>query len=98
MRARGRRWLRASPSEEGAHPRNDLAELRVTQLGEDLQGEHLGRGALALRALALAVAQVGEARLEVQRERVVDRGADPARLEERLQLVPAGHANRVLVE
>src|SRR5690348_15614596 len=89
--ARGRRWLRASPSEEGAHPRNDLVELGVTQFGEDRQGEDLARGPLALGALPRAVAQVGEARLEVERQRIVDRGADATRLEERLQLVPAGH-------
>ena len=45
-----------------------------------------------------AIAQMGEARLQVQGERIVDRVTDAARLEVRLQIVAPRHANRVLVE
>src|SRR5829696_2005064 len=94
---RARRW-NGLAAEEGAHRRDDFIELRLRQLGKDRQREHLGRGLLALRALTLAVAEVGEAGLKVQRQRVVDGGPDAALLEERLQCVAARYANGVLVE
>src|SRR5690606_8631041 len=48
----------------------------LADLGVDRQRDHLAARALGLREVALRVAEVREALLLVQRERVVDRVAD----------------------
>src|SRR6185369_6931173 len=86
--------------EECLDARHDFVELLTRQLREDRQRQHFLRGALTLGKLTFLVAEVREAGLEVQRERIVDRRADATFLEERLQRVAlaAGNAQRVLVE
>ncbi len=72
--------------------------MRGGQFGIDRQREHFARGPLRLRARAGLIPEVREAGLEMQRQRVVHRRADAARLEVRLQLVAPLAAQRVLVE
>src|SRR3954468_4115347 len=83
----GRR--RRSCAEVRVHRGHDLVELRSRQLGIDRQRQHFLRGTLALRALPLLVAEVGEARLEMERKRVVDGAAHASRLERGLEQVAA---------
>ena len=64
-----------------------VLELCLRQLGIDRQREHLARRLLGHREPAGLVAQVREARLEMQGHRIIDRAADPLRLEMRLKLV-----------
>src|SRR5215212_2661889 len=81
-----------STAEARPHGADDLVELRARQLRIDGEREHFVRGALRLGAAARLVVQVREAGLKVQRERVVDRRADAALLEMRLQLVATWRA------
>src|SRR3954463_14956985 len=61
--------------------------LLAAELGLDGQRDHPLGGRLAGRKRAAPVAQVGEAGLQMQRERIVPRVADAPALERRLQLV-----------
>src|SRR3954463_4679525 len=63
---------------------HDLVPLRRRELGIDREGDHLAGGALGLRTAALLVAEIGEARLQVEGQRVVDSIPDATPLEVRL--------------
>src|SRR3954468_24763198 len=95
-----RRRKAASLPEERLHAGHHFLQLLAGELREDRQREDLPGGALALGELTGLVAQIGEAGLQVERERVVDRRADAALLEEGLERVPpaARDPERVLVE
>ena len=67
------------------------------KLGIDRQGQGLAGRPLALGEVALAVAEIGEALLHVQRDRIVDFVADLLLFQIRLQLVAARHADDELV-
>ncbi len=58
---------------------HDDALLFRRQLAVDRNGEALVRRALGLREIAGAIAEVGEARLQVERHGIVDLVADAAR-------------------
>src|ERR1051325_6291890 len=83
---------------ECSHALDDFVQLALCQLGIDRQRKHLVRGALRFRTRTLLVAEVGETRLEGERQWIVDRRADAALLEETLKFVTAIGANRVLIE
>src|SRR5580765_452588 len=89
---------RRSASVERAHRSDDFIELALGQLREDWQRYHLCRRSLGLWTAPRLVAQVRETRLKMERERVVDRIADTSFLQEGLQIVAAGNAERVLIE
>src|SRR5215471_20694093 len=98
-RRRSRRdFMEMSPAIECPHVMDDLVDLVGGELWIDGQRQHFGRRTLRLGAAPGLVAEVGEARLQVQRQRIVDRRADALRLEIILKLVPARDADGVLVE
>src|SRR5688572_30812012 len=80
----GEGW-RASFAEEGAHRRDDFVALRRREFGEHRQRDDLARGLLGHRTAPFAIPEVGEAGLLVEGQRVVDRVADAARREMRLE-------------
>lgn len=55
----------------------DVVHLVVRQLQEDGQGQDLLAGALGIREVTFFVPQVLEALLQMQRDGIIDRGADP---------------------
>src|SRR5689334_13719305 len=71
-----------------------LVQLRAGELGIDGQRQDLLCRFLRLGALPFPVAEIREARLQVERKRIVDRRTDTAFLEKCLQLVAAFDANR----
>src|SRR5439155_20250819 len=90
-----RSWMRFSTSSfigsftrlsaiEGSDAAHDFIQLRVRELGIDRQRKDFARGALRLGISAGLVAEMCEARLEVQWQGVVDRAADALLLEARL--------------
>src|SRR5579863_161889 len=68
------------------------------EFGEHGQGQDFFRGAFGFREVAFAVSQIGETGLQVERDGVVDFGADFAGGEELAQVVAAESADYVLVE
>src|SRR5690606_27317715 len=66
----------------------------------DREGENFAAGAFGLRQIAGLVAEVAEALLKVQRDRIIDRGADLLGLERRKDRVPttSADASDVLIE
>src|SRR5688500_5196321 len=84
-----------------AHLPGGVADLLFRKLGEDRQGQHLPASLLRHRQIPFLVAQVGEALLLVQAQRVVNAAAHAAvgkLLLERVALAAvARHANHVLV-
>src|SRR5215831_18568781 len=91
-------FMEVSPAIECPHVVDDLVELVGCELWIDGQRQHFRRRTLRLGVAPGLVAEVREAWLEVQRQRIVDRCADALRLEIILKLVPARDADRVLVE
>src|SRR5579872_4158659 len=83
---------------ESSNGVDDFIELRSRQLGIDRQGQDFLRGAFRLGAASFLVPDVREARLQVQREGIVDRVADAACLEGGLQIVAAVGPDGVLIE
>ena len=71
--------------------------LRLGEFGEDGEGEGLRGGAFALGEVAGAVAEIAVAFLEVERERVVDLGADSRRGEMCAECVAVRGADDELV-
>src|ERR1700761_2735396 len=78
-----RSWIRSSSccfiglaAIKSSDRRDDLVELVLCELWVDRQGQHFVRSALRFRTCTLLVAEVGEAGLQVQRQRVVDRCTD----------------------
>jgi hypothetical protein len=71
--------------------------LRLAQLGVDGQRQRLARRRLRARERALALLEVGEARLQVEGHRVVDLGADAGLGEVLAQRVAARRADDELV-
>src|SRR5688572_9362748 len=92
------RWSGGSLAEEGAYARDDLVELRAREFREDGERHHLVRGLLGLRAGPFLVAEIREAGLQVERQRIVDRVPDPLRLQMVLERVALGHPDGVLIE
>src|SRR5687768_13069221 len=82
---------------EPAHPGDHLVQLRPGELGEHRQRQHFGGRTLRFRTLPLLVAQVREARLEMEGQRIVDRRADALLLQVRLEGIPTLRAQRVLI-
>src|SRR5688572_5148741 len=76
---------------------DDCVELRLGQLRIDRKRQNLLRRALAFGERTLGVLEIGEARLQVKRQRIVDRMTDALRLEMGGELIAARHAKRVLV-
>src|SRR5678816_74718 len=89
---------RRSASVKRAHRSDDFIELALGQLREDRQRYHLCRRTLGLGTAPRLVTEVREARLKVERERIVNRSADTPFLQKGLQIVAAGNAERVLIE
>jgi hypothetical protein len=87
----------AAASKEGSHCLDHFVELRRGEFGKNGQRQHFERRAFGLGTLPLQVPEIREARLQVQRERIVDRAADTAILEMRLQRLALRHPDRVLV-
>src|SRR5262245_18206972 len=67
--------------------RDDRLLLLRRQLAVNRDGEALVGGPLRLRERAAPVAEVGEARLQVERHRVIDLVADPLLIEMAFQRV-----------
>src|SRR3954464_10117839 len=86
--------------EEGVEAAGDFVELCARQFRKDGERKHFARGALTLGALTLAIPKVREARLQMERQRVVDGRPDSPVLEEGLQRITTSvrHANGVLIE
>src|SRR5205085_2684361 len=90
-----------SSREEASDGLDDVSLLLFGQLREHRERERLVGGGLGAGEVALAVAEVGEALLEVHRHGVVDLRADAARLEvldERVAARRRGDAYDVEVE
>src|ERR1044071_1756208 len=87
-------------SEESSERLDDVLLLRARQLRIHRERERGARGALGLGEVALAVSEVGEAGLQVERDGVIDLRADAVSLEVFEQRVAAlfGDADDVLVE
>src|SRR4029079_7674789 len=81
-----------------SHVFDYLVELSVRQLRVDRQRENFTGRALGLRTASSFVTEVREAGLQVERQRIIDRAADPLLLEETLKLVTPRNAQRVLIE
>src|SRR5258708_869981 len=82
---------------EFPHRPDHLIELTFLQLWIDRKRDNLFCSALALRKPSFFEAEVSEARLEMKRQRVVNRVTDFTRLEIRLQIVTPLGTQRVLV-
>src|SRR5687768_3842100 len=76
---------------------HDCIELSFSQLRVDRKRQNLLRRALAFGERALGVLEIGETRLQVKRQRIVDRMTDALRLEMRGQLIAARDPKRVLI-
>src|SRR5205085_4589778 len=89
-----------SGEEEAAERLDDVLLLLGRQLGEHRERERLAGGALGLREVACLVAQVGEAGLQVERDRVVDLRPDAVLSEvfEQRVAAPFRDADDVLVD
>src|SRR3989441_4557369 len=77
---------------------HDVPPLGRGQLRIDRDRQNFARGALRFRTVLGSIAEVAEAFLQVQRNRVVDLGPDAGVGEIRLQLVASLHPQHVLVE
>src|SRR4051794_25113924 len=92
------RMRRRSASVERAYRGDDFIELALRELRKYRQRYDLSRRALGFRTAPCLVTEVCETGLKMERERVVDRGADTPLFQEGLQIVAAGNAERVLIE
>src|SRR5687767_9675440 len=72
--------------------------LCARELGKDGYRDHFASGSFGFRQRSFLVSEIREARLEVQRQRIVDRVANLLRAQMRLELVAPLDAQRVLVE
>src|SRR4051794_14734096 len=79
------------------HRFRHLADLRLSEIGVNRQGQHLVRGLLSHRKIAAVITQVRIRRLQVNRYRIVDACLDAEVREAGLDLVASGNANRVAV-
>ena len=86
-----------SPSQELPDALDHPLGLGVGQFGVNGQGNRLLGRRLAGREIALAMPQVGETLLHVQRHRIVDLVANLLLAEVRLDLVAARHTDHKLV-
>src|SRR5260370_30916993 len=89
--------FRSSPV-ESTDRLDDVVELGVLELGIDREREHFAAGALRYREAARRIAQVAEAVLQMERDRVVHGAPDPGALQVRLQLVAPLRPHRVLMK
>src|SRR6185312_8517696 len=87
-----------SASVEIRYAAHHILQLHFGELGEDGQCERLARRALGLWEVPLAMLQVFEAFLQVQRHGVVDLGADAAGHEVLAQQIAVAYADDVLIE
>src|SRR5665647_591682 len=71
------------------HRFDDFVELRLLKLRVNRQRDHLVCRLLALRERTFGISEICEARLQVQRERIVDRVADSLALQMLLKRVSA---------
>src|ERR1019366_9893338 len=74
------------------------ALLVFVEFSKHGQRQHFFRGALGFGEVAFAVSEIDEARLQVQRDGIVDLGPDLARGEKLAQLFAAVGADDVLME
>src|SRR5688572_30565585 len=70
-----------------ANGADDFVLLRPGQLGKNRDRDDLARSPLGFWQGAFLVSQVGKTRLEVQRQRIIDRISDLPAIQVRLQLV-----------
>src|SRR5690606_24804424 len=89
-----------SGAEEGAHRRHYVLLLLLAQLGEDRQREDLARRLLGMREVALTIAEVSEALLQMERDGIVDGAPHAPLAQEGAQLIAPAveHTDRVLVD
>src|ERR1041385_161781 len=83
---------------KSANRLDHAVELRPRQLRINRQRDPLARGLLGLGQRPFLITQVREARLAVQRDRIVHGVPDPFLLEVRLELVAPLGAQGVLLE
>src|ERR1700683_4091914 len=77
----------------------DYAVLLVfSEFGKHGQGQHFFCGALGFGEVTFAVSEINEARLQVQRDRIVNLRSNLARGEELAQFLPAVGADDILME
>src|SRR5262245_21888381 len=83
---------------EGGNSVDNLVQLRARQFGKHWEGDDFLRSALGLGKGAFLVPEVRKARLEMQRQRVVNRCADLPRCQVLLELIAVLGTNGVLIE
>src|SRR5690606_33931003 len=92
-------FLLGSGAEKAADGIRDVLSLLFRQLGEDRKRQYLAARLLGLWKLPFAVTEIGEALLQVEGERVVDRRAHAtfAQVGDKRVTPSVEHADRVLV-
>src|SRR3954469_10717735 len=97
IRSSKRSFIGRSPV-ESADGIDDFVELAAVEFREDGQRQNFLRRALGFGTAAFAVSEVREARLEMQRQWIVNRRANLLALQICLQVIAPVGANSILVE